>query len=321
MLFNISISFPESKIQRKIPIKSKVLATIIPGDMRTYIFNNEHDYYHDYQKSYFAFTKKKQGWDCLRHYEILANGCIPIFEDLEECPPQIMTHLPKKLLLEAKEFYYNNPFPDINNKDKIEKWLDHYHSLANQLLDYTHNNLSTKAMANYVLKKTNFDTINNPKILFLNGLTPFAIYPDYVRCLTLHGFKDLFKQNCHDYPCVNHLYTDYGDATQLYGKGITYSNLLDKNTYRNPNLDNTIEDDIRNHRYDIIIYGSLHRGKPFFNLVNQFYQKNEIIMLCGEDLHGKCHSFDFARDGYNIFVREILYEGVDRVFRDNHVEE
>ena len=40
---------------------------------------NESDYYKDYQRSYFAITCKKGGWDCLRHYEILANAVSPTF--------------------------------------------------------------------------------------------------------------------------------------------------------------------------------------------------------------------------------------------------
>ena len=78
----ISFSIPECKILKKIPEKKKLLAHIIPGRLNTYIFSDESDYYLDYQDSVFGITCKKAGWDCLRHYEILANGCIPLFLDL-----------------------------------------------------------------------------------------------------------------------------------------------------------------------------------------------------------------------------------------------
>lgn len=54
------------------------------GDKSNYRYgpDDEAAYHKMYQNSLFALTKKKGGWDCLRHYEILANGCIPIFETL-----------------------------------------------------------------------------------------------------------------------------------------------------------------------------------------------------------------------------------------------
>lgn len=38
---------------------------------------DEHRYYDDYSRSYFAVTRRKGGWDCMRHYEILAAGTHP----------------------------------------------------------------------------------------------------------------------------------------------------------------------------------------------------------------------------------------------------
>jgi hypothetical protein len=36
-----------------------------------------------HQFSYFAFTHKRGGWDCMRHYEILASGCVPYMADIQ----------------------------------------------------------------------------------------------------------------------------------------------------------------------------------------------------------------------------------------------
>ena len=55
-----------------------------------------------------AITYKKTGWDCMRHYEILMNGCIPLFLDIESCPKKIMEDIPKQRLIEIKNrFQYN----------------------------------------------------------------------------------------------------------------------------------------------------------------------------------------------------------------------
>lgn len=74
---------------------------MIPGLRETYRFSDEPSYYQMYADAQFGFTWKKGGWDCLRHYEILANGCIPVFPDLSKCPEGTLAHLPKSLILEA----------------------------------------------------------------------------------------------------------------------------------------------------------------------------------------------------------------------------
>ena len=133
----ISFAIPEEKITKNKLPKIQEYGSIIPGQ-GGYIFDNEQDYYDDYNKSYYGVTMKKAGWDCMRHYEILANNCIPYFTDLEECPPQILTTLPKELLLEGKEL--------VNNFDEQK-----YFNILSELFDYTKNNLTTKHLAQYVL--------------------------------------------------------------------------------------------------------------------------------------------------------------------------
>jgi len=86
MIHPITFSIPKEKIVSKVPFKTKLVSDMIPGDIKTYIYYTEKDYYNEYRQSMFAITFKKGGWDCMRHYEILANGCIPYFQNLEECP-------------------------------------------------------------------------------------------------------------------------------------------------------------------------------------------------------------------------------------------
>ena len=74
----------------------------------------------------------------MRHYEILANHCIPYFIDLESCPKQTLTNLPKELLIEARELSSN-----FDNQK--------YDVILNELFDYTRKNLTTKKLAEYIL--------------------------------------------------------------------------------------------------------------------------------------------------------------------------
>jgi hypothetical protein len=70
----INFCIPKQLIVDKVPTKIKDYASIIPGDLSTYIYDNQIDYYLDYENSHYGVTIKKGGWDCLRHYEILMNG-------------------------------------------------------------------------------------------------------------------------------------------------------------------------------------------------------------------------------------------------------
>lgn len=103
----IQFAIPEEKIAAG-SVKTQLGAFIDPRDRSTYIYDNETDYYDDYRRSCFAVTMKKAGWDCLRHYEIMANRCVPVFLDLDKCPPQTMVHFPRleiwrlNLLLQEK---------------------------------------------------------------------------------------------------------------------------------------------------------------------------------------------------------------------------
>jgi hypothetical protein len=135
----INFSIPKELIVNEIPSKTKDYASIIPGDLSTYIYDNQSDYYADYQTSYYGVTFKKGGWDCLRHYEILMNGSIPYFPGLENCPEYTMTLFPKSLI------YQNNQYLMANGLS------ENYNQEANELLEYTKKYLTTEYTAKLIL--------------------------------------------------------------------------------------------------------------------------------------------------------------------------
>ena len=139
-LLPISFGIPTSKLAIPNTNKTQEYAACIPGQPETYIFKSEQPYYEDYQKSYYGVTMKKAGWDCMRHYEILGNYCMPYFVGLEDCPKNTLANFPKELLLEGREL--------AKNFDEQK-----YFSILNELFDYTKNNLTIKNLANYILSK------------------------------------------------------------------------------------------------------------------------------------------------------------------------
>ena len=142
-IYPISFSIPEEKILKNpnTIIKEKFLADYLPGNTsgQNYIYDTEESYYKDYQISYFGRTHKKGGWDCMRHYEILANYCMPHFPDLLNCPPLTMNNFPKQQILEANAIF------DMSNVN------DRYFELLNGVFNYTHNKLTTKESAKYII--------------------------------------------------------------------------------------------------------------------------------------------------------------------------
>jgi hypothetical protein len=76
------------------------------GGFSHHKFTKETDYYDDINRSWFGLTCKKGGWDCLRHYEIIAGGALLLFRDYDKkhplCSPQ---HLPCFSYSSKEELY------------------------------------------------------------------------------------------------------------------------------------------------------------------------------------------------------------------------
>lgn len=138
----ISFGIPESKINFN-KNKIKDFSYITPLDKETYIYDNEKDYYNDYSEARFGVTMKKGGWDCLRHYEIMANGCLPYFLEIENCPPKTMTTFPKEL---CKKISQN--IKEVNSQDL-------YAELCNEFETHLLNNNTTRKVAEKFINDVN----------------------------------------------------------------------------------------------------------------------------------------------------------------------
>lgn len=315
-LFPISFSIPEIKIVNEVPLKTKMISDLIPGDRNTYIYNTEDDYYNEYRKSMFALTFKKGGWDCMRHYEILACGCIPYFPDINLCPYYILYFLPKELIKYGNELFHLYKDKNIMDLKENDKILLEEH--IKKLIGFTKIYLTTTNMCNYVINtlKNRCYITDVKKILFISA-DPWT---EYLRCSLLHGFKLKFGKDCHDYPKIRHLYKneDIDYVNYCYGRGYSLSNLLEQD-YRNNNLDNTIEEDIINKKYDIIIWGDFYRWVlppqcysipylEYYDLASKYYESNRLIFFNGWDRQHDIYIYNFFMNFVNkgniVFVRE-----------------
>lgn len=142
----ISFAFPEEKIQTPSE-KNRAVAHCVPGELSTYIYNIEQDYYDQYNEALFGITKRKNGWDCLRHYEILGSQCVPWFIDIAFCPVTICTTLPRD------EFRIINNMINVNGPDSIMNGSlrAEYDDVRIRICNHFIKNCTTKALGKYVL--------------------------------------------------------------------------------------------------------------------------------------------------------------------------
>ena len=178
-LIPISFAVPKEKVLKDINEKPiNLLAPLIPGRLSTYIYEDEKTYYNMYANSIFGITNKKLGWDTLRHYEILMNGCIPLFLNIKDCPKLTLTTLPKDRLLNIYNNFHRilqfySPFKIYKKKflsiKKIFSYIPNMFKnksastflrdnskvleIKNELLNYTRQKLTTESLAKYVLSK------------------------------------------------------------------------------------------------------------------------------------------------------------------------
>lgn len=278
-------SYPSELFVDQIQSKDKVWAEVIPGLRETYRFDSEKAYYEMYQSARFAFTWKKGGWDCLRHYEIIANGCIPVFRDIDSCPDASLDNLPKTL------------FQQVNRElipwKATEEYEQLYRTLSTQILEYSKKHASSEAMGRKFLKILNL--LPSSKILMLT-CDP---RPNYSREFTFIGLNRVLKESggvCISYPELKPIYQDYPEieALKLYGRGFGYTRRLDKS---HPDeirewADEEIRNSILDKKWDYILFGKIGVDEPslgslpelpFWKEVHQNYAQNQIGFLYGGD--------------------------------------
>jgi len=282
-------------------IKKKhiIISDIIPGEKLTYRFNynDEKEYNEHYQECFFAFTQKKGGWDCLRHYEILANGCLPIFKNLNLCPIDSLNIFPKALIDE----YTKKLLPFRN------EFRDQYNQYLEKILNHVRSHCSTSAISTYFLEKM-IHLKNIKKILLITcdkGV-------NYTRELLWIGLKrNIQKKNgiVVEFPKINYLYNSFkGEKKDLHGYGFNYvGKLQDDYDFEKEEIISKIKDRF----WDLVIFGKvgpdeLWEGSipnlPLWNIVKENYSKENIVFLYGGD---EC--IDLTND--NKYSRHICYHG------------
>jgi hypothetical protein len=261
-----SYSIPDEFIVASVPEKTQVQSFVVPDQKYSFGPGEQQLYYNEYQRSRFAVTRKKGGWDCMRHYEILANGCIPIFENLEDCPQYTMTTFPKELVLKANRELL--PWDD--------SYIPKYNEFVTQLLDHCRKFCSVSARTDAFLSMFP----GAKKILMITGYK----YENYLRETLAIGLRRKLGADFVDYPKLDVLYNTTSMVGHI-GNGFSYGGLLpDIPVDRSKTLLR-----VMNHEFDVIIYGKVGymESGPKGNMdrldVPPKYRPDEVAFLYGGD--------------------------------------
>lgn len=274
----------------------------------------------------------------MRHIEIMASGCVPYFIDLERIPKHTMQFYPKDHFLRAKNIEgvaHNGPFLDPNSFSvDIEKInFAEYYDVANQILEHSRRHLTTRAMAEYVLK-----TVKHPSPR--KALMATSCVDDYLQDSMLHGLKTVLGTKLVDFVpaaealakeghCVLdvskneaslpeyrlNMYMDSWVAEseenfrsrQGYGKGFTLWNRLSKSVLGGDR--DTVLDDVRANRYDVVFLSYRMFGgsqDSFLELIQEHVPREKVVIFVGGDEPAPKSALEaYHGIGSWIFEREI----------------
>lgn len=263
----------------------------------------EDEYLQGYRRSYFAETRKKGGWDCLRHYEIMAAGCIPFFENLENCPSRTLVTLPKDLLIRTKQ--------EFENQEKID--IEKYQLYRSTLLCW----FRLKCTSEAVFRNIFIPNVrpNFKKVLLVRGHEGV----NYTREMTWIGLirhlSNIDNSVIGELPRIPYLYTDFPleETKRLYGNGFGYARKLDPSRKTVTSFEE-IQDKTRSGYWDLIVYGKtgpdeLEGGgedRLLWQDVKGRYLKDQIVFLYGGD-----HPFNLMRpDHYRNHLTASAQHGV-----------
>jgi len=298
-VYPISIAIPEKEIY-PFPLSKDILfSQIDPRNTSTYIYDmkDELQYKTNMAHSLYSYTLRKGGWDTLRHYEILMSLTIPYFADIESAPNTVMPFLPREMIVKGMELIDSITLtrdtfgmPQTIAFDNFS--LDKYFELLCCLRLHTEKYLTTKALAKYILKKSN--NKNAKRVLLLLGDTTIYEPFDFVAYSIIHGMKELLGDRATDYPKDSLLY-EYSPINEgldryelikkrsIHGMGYT----LTRKLRDSPHINRSTEEILRNIKekaYDVVVYLQFQRGTPFLDDVLHFYDTESIILVDGEDV-------------------------------------
>eukprot|EP01059_Diplonema_ambulator_P005028 TRINITY_DN14760_c0_g1_i2.p1 TRINITY_DN14760_c0_g1~~TRINITY_DN14760_c0_g1_i2.p1 ORF type:complete len:590 (+),score=109.45 TRINITY_DN14760_c0_g1_i2:365-2134(+) len=336
--------------------KVRDFAALIPSNAATYVHKSDSgqngnaepdmDYFHSYKHSLYCVTRKKKGWDALRHYEILASGCVPYFIDIDKMPANTMVFFPKALVSKAMRLPGVNFLDDHNgsfNKHSsfsIDRSIfnaTQYYDIAAQIQAHARRHLTSEAMATYILEAlTASGGPKNPqKVLFISHC-----YPDFMGDSLWSGFKELEisgkvekvddivpPKGVAQGDYWKHIYGDCPEGRKLalmtsvrtmkrkeyYSQAGGWGNHRVHNQFPDPATPyDEVAKKIQRKEYDVVVYATPTRTMAFADEVRKVYGVSEVALLHGGDDPSPLDLYNEHSKMGTVFAREI-YDDNGRV--------
>lgn len=241
--------------------------------------SDEQEYLQQFKRAYFAKTMKRGGWDCLRHYEIMAAGCIPLFINLDKCSPYTLVSLPREIILKT---------------DPSEQYLldrEKYKELRLSMLKWVREKCTAEAvLRNLFIPRVKKDF---KRVLLVRGHEGVNYLREMVWIAMIRYLQTVENSVVGELPRITYLYNDYPISSlgNLHGNGYGYARKLD------PNQKNSITDTeeltakTQAGYWDLVVYGKtgpdeLEGGgeeRLLWQDVKNKYQRDQIVFLYGGD--------------------------------------
>lgn len=312
LIHPIVFGAPAENVVSCATVKLRDYASVIAGRTETYVFrpDNEAEYVHSYRMSRFVHTKKKAGWDCARHWEILSAGSVPFFVDIEASPEHTLAHLPRSLMLEARHFpgTHYDPTTQLVSIDHSVFDENKYQVLQQRILHLTRRRLTTEAIARDMMRRVG-KSAEDLRSVLLMGCMEGGAQVDYMDVFVTHGWIQalggdrvtvmapnpaLFRWSPPnetvpwDEASIKKAYG--GDG--LYGMGYSYGRRLyahrerlehDLRLYASEEGRRALQTKIDAHEFDLVVYTCSHRGMLWQDKVLQKYAPHEVLVVDGND--------------------------------------
>ena len=306
----ITYAIPEQLVVQSIP-RNKTGTAKLVGQFSENRFPcsdvGQAQYYQTFTSSYYAYTSRKDGWACMRHYEILARGGVPYFAGLDQSPQYSLWDFPRDLIQQLMALPGVGLEEPKHKDDDPQVTLDmhvfdprQYYPLADKLLEYTRTHLTTRAMAEHFLRTTGHVGAQSGLMLLMKSAGPKLYdYVGYTFQLLMHGLRTVMGPALVDYPRLWLMYDWDPDVQRhrtqeardrkrkaIYGCGFSYAFTLgsDRKVWRG-----NLSARIRAREFKFVVY-PLRRPPQLrtwrllhWDLVKRHYQKHEIIFIDVED--------------------------------------
>lgn len=288
-----------------------------PRNRNTYVYgvHDEYEYKRHMSHSLFSYTKRKAGFDCQRHHEIISSTSLPYFEDIDAIPNHTMPFIPRTLLQQAKALADSvavkfDEFGRPVSLDVTLSFMAKYSNLSCCYQQYSKKYLTSEFLARYVLKVTGHE--HAKKVLFI---IPTTSWKDYLTSALLHGLKHVLgPDNVVDYPqkAIYYEVPPYATAYEsiqsqtTHGLGYTV-------THRLHNYESVprklIDSDIRNKSYDLVIYNEVQRmhGLAGIENIQAIYGPEDIVLIDGDDYSSGSFMMEVDNQNVNGYNNNVNY--------------